>query len=149
MVSAPPAWVPKSKTRPDLDGFNWFNTLKGGAAPPLHTCKVDYEWIGGRPAPERHQVAQSIANTQWCADNRRNVTPAHVVKYWESYLEGPRNRQQIAVSVNPIDVAHGLMKSAEKAYHEAHRYNEPTEPALAAWEAATAHYQTVSKARAS
>jgi hypothetical protein len=149
VVSAPPAWVPKSTSRPDLDGFNWFLELKGGQAPPLRTCKLDYEWIGGRPLAERHQVAQNIAATQWCADNRKNVTPAHVVKYWESYVEGPRNRQQLAVSVNPLDVAHGLMKSAEKAYHEAHRYNEPIEPALKAWEAATDHYNALSKARAS
>lgn len=149
VVSAPPAWVSKSTTRPDLDGFNWFNQLKGGAAPPLRTCKLDYEWIGGRTPAERHQVAQNIAATQWCADNRKNVTPAHVVKYWESYVEGPRNRQQLAVSVNPLDVAHGLMKSAEKAYHEAHRYNEPIEPALKAWEAATENYNALSKARAS
>lgn len=146
VVSAPPVWVDRSpENQNPILGYKWFEQLKGGIAPALHTCQRDYNWIGARPASERLRVAQSVTQTQWCADNRGKVTPSHVVRYWASYLDGPRNREEAVASVTPVQAAYQKMKAAEKAYREAEKYREPTDDLWTAWNAATNEYSELQK----
>jgi hypothetical protein len=100
-------------------GVDWFQQLLADVAtPPLFSFRPQYEYIGSRPAPERAKVAEHIRRTEWCAANRRKVTPAHVVRYWSDYLEGPRNFQlarQLRAFVGPSEVPSDDDYAAERA----------------------------------
>jgi hypothetical protein len=101
-------------------GVTWFQQLLADVAtPPLFSFRREYEYIGSRTGAERAKVADHIRRTEWCASNRRKVTPAHVVRYWADYLAGPRNFQASPIPssrfTGPSDVPSDAEYAAERA----------------------------------
>lgn len=149
-----PDWTdrepPLSAESPEVIGCVWYRELLGRDGPPLHTCRRDYAWIGSQKAADRLQVARNVRATTWAASNISKVTTSHVVRFWASYLEGPRNGPQQVMKVSPKDQAYTRMKECEKAYREAERYGEPTDALMAKWQQATKDWSALPvEARAS
>lgn len=93
--NVPPAPMPAGEARPmgfngsvnpAAIGYTWFCALMGGAAPDARIWRPEYTAIGLRPAEQRKRVAQAIGESEWCKQNRRHVSPLHVVKYWDRYV---------------------------------------------------------------
>jgi hypothetical protein len=146
-----PDWVERrdpATDRPELIGYRWLEQLLGRVAPPLHSCQRDYAWIGTRTAEERHTVAASVRETQWCTDNRSKVTPAHVVRYWSSYLDGPRNRAGEVAQVSPLEAAKQKVAAAKSAYLRTPESDPRSGELLEAWKLASAECQAAGALKA-
>ena len=73
-------------------GFSWLSDTwyQGLGGPDRDQWKAEYEKIGKWTAAERATIAKHMAQTPYLQKKRGKATPAHIVKYREEFLEGPR-----------------------------------------------------------
>lgn len=78
-------------------GFRWLEKLTGAQNPPARSFQADYAFIGSRPEAERVLVATHAKLTEYFREEPGLMRqPAHFVKYWASFVDGPRNRKPFA-----------------------------------------------------
>lgn len=78
---------------PAYIGYSWLSDswFIGTGAPDVESWREEYVKIGSWSPAERERIAMHMAETPYLKAKRSKATPAHIVKFREQFLEGPRS----------------------------------------------------------